>query len=98
VRGFQELIVQKIFDTQGTTWSHFKLIQSFLNRVCCDFDDVDYLGDGAAEVIHTSSEDEASTADTRWASSHDHPIQTHTLNKANCIFSNFVEVITKFEF
>jgi hypothetical protein len=65
--------------------------------VCCDFDDIDDLSNGPTEVVHTSSEDEAGTTNTRRTSTHDHPIQTHTLNKANCIFSNFVEVVTEFE-
>ena len=72
--------ISKFFKGQVSTLSILEFVQPLLNSQVCYFDNVNYLPNRTAEIVHAGCENQCGAIYTRWSTALDHPIAGHTLD------------------
>lgn len=90
-------LAAKVRDRHRTTAGLFELGKTAGDRHVCNFDDVDDFSNGATEVVHASSENDARAAQAGRVAPSDHPISFHALDDPSSIFGDLSGLLAEFE-
>jgi hypothetical protein len=87
----------KLIYREFSTVCGTELIQTLIDSDLGDLDDVHNLANGAAEIVHSSGQDQGRTTDTGRASSGGHPVTIHPLNYPTGFFRDLHGSTAEFE-
>ena len=86
--GIFQLNGAELVDREIAALCGLELIQPLVDRQLCHLHHIDDLPDSAPEVVHTSGQDQGSTADARRTSTSDHPVAAHPLDNPDRFAGN----------
>ena len=87
----------EVVDGESPTRRVLELAQSLAQGHVGNLDDLDDLGDAAAEVVHPRGEEEARSTDSGGSSTDVHPVSGHSSDEASGVLCDLLRLVTELE-
>jgi hypothetical protein len=83
--------------SQSTALSAFKFFESIKDGLLLDLYYVNNFSNSSAEIVHSSSQYQCGTADSRWSTTRGHPVTVHTLDNTGSVVSDSHSLLAEFQ-